>query len=57
MCRAVIQYFPQLLIGRKNTQIYIIKWAKKLGSGKCNSQDLELGENHTASQQKIKNFT
>jgi hypothetical protein len=36
--------------GRKNTQIYIIKRAKNMCSGKCNSQDLVLGEEHTASR-------
>jgi hypothetical protein len=33
--------------GRKNTH------AKKMCSGKCNSQDLVLGEEHTASHRKI----
>jgi hypothetical protein len=36
------------------TQIYIIKRAKKMCSGNCNSQDLVLGEEHTALRQKIK---
>jgi hypothetical protein len=43
--------------GRKNKQIYIIKQAKKRCSGKCNSQDLVSGEEHTAWRRKIKNFT
>jgi hypothetical protein len=32
---------------RKNTQSNIMKQAKKMCSGKCNSQDLVLGEEHT----------
>jgi hypothetical protein len=33
--------------GRKNTQICISKLAKTMCSGKCNSPDLVLGEEHT----------
>jgi hypothetical protein len=33
----------------KYTQIYIIKWAKKMCCGENNSQDLVIGEEHTAS--------
>jgi hypothetical protein len=43
--------------GRKNTQVYVIKRAKKMCSRKCNSQDLVFGEKHTTSRQKLKNFT
>jgi hypothetical protein len=42
--------------GRKNTQIYIIKGAKKMSSGKCNSRELVLGEEHTAWRRKFKDF-
>jgi hypothetical protein len=46
MCGAVILLSATVVSGRKNTQIYIIKWAKKMCSGNCNSQDLVLGEEH-----------
>jgi hypothetical protein len=42
--------------GRKNTQIYTIKRAKKICSRKCNSQDLLLGEEHTVLRQKLNFF-
>jgi hypothetical protein len=50
MRRAVILPAGTLYVvgGRKNTKIYIIKRAKKMCSGKCNSRDLVLGEEHTA---------
>jgi hypothetical protein len=57
MCGAVILSAASVVGGRKNTQIYIIKRAKKMCSGKCNSQDLVLVEEHTVSSRKFKNFT
>jgi hypothetical protein len=43
---------------QKNGQIYIIKWPKKMCSGrKGKSQDLVLAEEHTASSRKFKNVT
>jgi hypothetical protein len=54
---AVILPAATVIGGRKNTQIYIIKRAKKMCSGKCNSQDWVLGEEHTALRRKFKNFT
>jgi hypothetical protein len=53
MCGAVILPAATVISGRKNTQIYIIKRAKKMCSGKCNSQDLVIGEEHTPLAQKI----
>jgi hypothetical protein len=53
---AVILPAATVVGGWKNTQIYIIKRAKKMCSGKCNSQELLLGEEHTAWHQKFENF-
>jgi hypothetical protein len=54
---AVIHPAATVVGGRKNTQIYIIKQAKKMCSRKCHSQDLFLGEEHTAWRHKFKTFT
>jgi hypothetical protein len=51
---AVILTAATVVGRRKNTQIYIIKRAKKMCSGKSNSQDLVLGKEHTASRRKLK---
>jgi hypothetical protein len=56
MRSAVILPAATVVGGCKNTQIYIIKRAKKMYIGKCNSQDLVLGKEHTASNQQIKKF-
>jgi hypothetical protein len=55
--RTVILPAATVAGGRKNAQIHIIKRAKKLCRGKCNSQDLVSGEEHTASRRKLNNFT
>jgi hypothetical protein len=49
---AVILPAATVVGGLKNKQIYIIK----KGSGKCNSRDLMLDEEHTAWRRKFKNF-
>jgi hypothetical protein len=54
---AVILPAATVVGGRKNTQIFSIKRAKNICSGKCNSQDLVLGEEHATWPRKFKNFT
>jgi hypothetical protein len=53
---AVILPAATVVGGQKNTQICIIKRAKKMCSGKCHSQDLVLGEERTGWWRKLKNF-
>jgi hypothetical protein len=55
--RGALILLAATVVGRqKNTQIYIIKRAKKMCSGKCNSRELVLGKEYTAWQRKFKNF-
>jgi hypothetical protein len=52
------RYLLPTVVGRwKNTQIYITKLAKKMFSGKCNSREFVLGEEHTAWRLKFKNLS
>jgi hypothetical protein len=56
MCGAAVLPAASVASRPKNIQIYIIKRAKKMCSGKSNSQDLVLGEEHTTWRRKFKNF-
>jgi hypothetical protein len=56
MRRAVILPAATVAGGRKNAQIYIINQAKKMCSGKCYSQDLVLGKEHSTSHRNLKNL-